>query len=82
MELVRADADFRPHAELTAVRETCRSVPVDGSRIDIVEEIAGVFLILRDDRIAVPRTLPVDVIDCRFKGRNDLRGNDQIEVFS
>ena len=81
MQLVRRDADLRPHAELAAVRETRRNVVVDARRVDVAQELLRPFRIVRHNALAVMRRVFVDEVNRRAIVL-DLRHVDvQREIF-
>ena len=81
MELVRADADFGAHAEFAAVGEPRGGVPVDRGGIHRGQEIFRRGGILRDDAVAVSRSILVDVSCGSLGGRDQPAGNVEAEIF-
>ena len=63
MELVGADADLGAEAELAAVVEAGAGVDQHGRAVHLGDEPAGGGEVAGDDRLGVPRAVPVDVSD-------------------
>ena len=61
MQLLRADADFRPEAELCTVGEGGRNIGVDAGGVHLLLELADGFGRFADDALAVLRTVTGDV---------------------
>src|SRR6185295_14965932 len=61
-DLVGADADFRTHAEFSAVSETRRGVPINRGGIDLIEKSFRRRFVLRHDAVGVRGAVVRDVI--------------------
>src|SRR5689334_20794792 len=79
MEFVGADADFRAEAKLAAVVESGAGVDHYGRAIDAGGKLAGSFVVGRDDRIGVFRTVSVDVFNGFVCRADDARRNDRTQ---
>src|ERR1019366_8980901 len=62
-DLVSADADLGAHAELAAVGEAGRGVPINRGGIHLAEELPRSRLIPRHDAVGVRRAVMVDVVN-------------------
>ena len=71
-QLLRADANLRSQSELGAVGKRGGGIPIDAGGIDMRLELAGGLLVLRDDGLAVPGAVTVDVLQCLVERRDGL----------
>ena len=78
MELLRGNADFGTHAELSPVSESRRSVHVHRRRIDAGRKAIRSVLVGCDDGLRMHGSVPVDVLDRLIDAldalNRDLRG--------
>ena len=72
MQLLRADAQLRAEAELTAVGEAGARVHVDAGAVDACMEGAGMGAVVRADGLAMARRMAVYVADCFVYAAYDL----------
>ena len=80
MHLLGADPDLRTEPELEPVREPRRRVHVNCSRVDLVQELLGIRVVLSHDRVRVPGPVLVDMLD-RFIDRvHHLHCDDVVQV--
>ena len=81
MELVGADADFRPQAKLKAVGKARAGVHHHAGRIHLAQELLGVHVVARQDRIGVVTAVAVDVRNGFIHPRHHLHADDGGQVF-
>ena len=77
MELLVGDADFRPKAELEAVREARRGVHIDGGAVHAIGERLGGGIVPSDDRLGMAGAIGVDMADGGIKAVHDFDGQDE-----
>ena len=73
MKLIGADADFRAHAELTAIGELGRGVVQHDRAVHAAQEPLGRPGIGRDDAVRVLRPVAFDMRDRRIHAVDDAR---------
>ena len=81
MDAGGADADFGAEPELVPVVESRRRIHKDRGGVYVLEELRGVRLVLRDDRLGVLRAVPGDVVERLIKVCHHLHGKDQVQKF-
>src|SRR6266704_4407872 len=70
-DFVGANSNLRAHAELAAVSEPRRGIPIDGGGIDLIQELFRARLIASNDAIGMGRAIFADVIEGLFDTIHD-----------
>src|SRR5690606_40086100 len=63
MHLAGGNADFRSHAELTAIGKLRGGIVQENGRVDLVEEPRNRFRIFRHDGFGMMRRIAVDMVN-------------------
>ena len=74
-------ADFRAHAELSAIGELGRCVVHHDRGIDGIHELFRSRGVFGDDRIRVMRAVGIDVINCTFQPVDLTDGQYRFQIF-
>ena len=81
VQFLSADAHLRAEAELSAIGETRRRIPIDDRRIDATQKLAGIRFVVRHDRVGMFRRVTVDMCDGFIDASDDVDRNAQTQIF-
>src|SRR5438105_3384746 len=79
--LVRTDADLRTEAVSKSVRESRGRVPVNSCGIDFIQEALRIRFVFRNDRVRVPGSVSVNMVDGVVEATDRLNIHDEVEIF-
>src|SRR5882672_1426531 len=80
-DFIGADPNFGPHAELAAISESGRGIPIDGGGIDFAEELFGAGFVASHDAVGVGGAIMVNVVDRLPDALDDAQIQNVIVVF-
>lgn len=81
MQLLRADADFRTEAELTAIRKPRRRIDIHRCRIHLIQKTLCIGIIFRHDGFGMTGAVFSDMADGFVNILYHPCGNDIILIF-
>src|SRR3954470_24137268 len=80
-DFIRADADFRAHAELAAIGKAGGSIPIHGGGVDFGEELVRAGLVAGHNGVGVGRAVMTNMLDGLGEVIHDANIEDVVVVF-